>query len=87
MSFLRSVRTSYNPTLHTFHADGSPSEIDLNLAFTEYKTLDRSDVLNEDDESFYDMTNKRPKFSRANPSAGSATDLDANPNIGVVGGV
>ena len=69
MSFLRSVRTSYNPTLQTFHADGSPSEIDLNLAFTEYKTLDRSDVLNEDNESFYDMINKRPTFKSREEAA------------------
>lgn len=65
MSFLRNVQTVYNPTQQTFHKDGSPVEIDMNMGFTEYKTLDKSDVLNEDNESFYDMTNKRPTFSDA----------------------
>jgi len=35
------------------HADGSPTELDLNLTFTEYKPLNRDDVRNEDNDIFY----------------------------------
>lgn len=44
MCYLRNVQTSYNPTAASFHADGSPTEIDLSLAFTEHTTISRADV-------------------------------------------
>ena len=39
------------------HPDGSPTQIDLNLVFTEYKALSRRDILNEDDDIFYQFEN------------------------------
>jgi len=47
MCYLRNVSTSYNPTAASFHADGSPTEIDLTLSFVENKTLTRQDIDNE----------------------------------------
>ena len=50
--------------------------------------MDRSDVLNEDNESFYDMINKRPTFKETEEAEARKTmNLDADPNTGVVGGV
>jgi len=63
MSYLRTVQAVYNPTQQQFHEDGMPTEIDMTLAFSEYKTLSRKDVFFEDEESFYDIN---PKQSRAN---------------------
>ena len=55
-SYLRSISTNYNPTTPVLHDDGSPTEVDLSLSFTEYKTLHREDIVNEDDlEKFYDQ--------------------------------
>ena len=56
-SYLRSISTNYNPTTPVLHEDGSPTEIDLSLTFTEHKTLHRGDILKEDnnDGSFYEM--------------------------------
>ena len=59
LSYIRSVRSIYNPTQQTFHADGEPVEIDLQLAFVEYKTLSRQDVKAEGTEDFYDINTKR----------------------------
>ena len=39
------------------HPDGSPTQIDLNLVFTEYKALSWRDILNEDDDIFYQFEN------------------------------
>jgi len=61
LSYLNSVQTVYNPTQQTFHEDGSPTEIDLTLRFSEFKTLDRDDILNEDKASFYDITSHPDK--------------------------
>jgi len=44
MCYLRNVQTSYNPSAASFHADGSPTEIDLSLVFTEHTTISRADV-------------------------------------------
>ena len=44
MCYLRNVQTSYNPTAASFHADGSPTEIDLTLSFTEHTTISRADI-------------------------------------------
>jgi len=59
LSYIRSVRSIYNPTQQTFHADGEPVEIDLQLAFVEYKTLAKQDVMAEGTEDFYDINTKK----------------------------
>lgn len=42
--YLRSVNTTYNPSVMAFHTDGQPVEIDLTLSFVEEVTIDRQDV-------------------------------------------
>ncbi len=42
--YLRSVNHTINPTGGTFKRDGQASEIDLTLAFVEYKTLTKNDI-------------------------------------------
>ncbi len=49
MCYLRNVQTSYNPTAASFHADGSPTEIDLSLSFTEHTTISREDIVSGGD--------------------------------------
>ena len=51
--YLRNVSVVYNPTTPVLHADGSPTEVDINLAFMEYKTLRRRDIKLEGSEAFY----------------------------------
>ena len=58
LCYLRAVQATYNSTAGVLHTDGSPTEVDLNLSFTEYKTLSRYDVINEDDEVFYNFENQ-----------------------------
>jgi hypothetical protein len=57
LCYLKTVSTTYNPTSSVLHPDGSPTEIDLTLTFTEYKPLSRYDVVNEDNDSFYNFEN------------------------------
>lgn len=52
--YLRNISTVYNPTSPVLHPDGAPNEVDLNLSFTEYKTLSRQDVNNEDNDAAFD---------------------------------
>jgi hypothetical protein len=52
--YLRNISTVYNPTSAVLHPDGSPNEVDLNLGFTEYKTLSRQDIENEDNDNLFD---------------------------------
>ena len=59
LSYLRRVSSVYNPTQQTFHADGSPVEIDVSLGFVEYKTLSQQDIKAEGTEDFYDINTKR----------------------------
>ena len=40
-SFLANMSTTYNASSNMYHADGSPSEIDLSLTFTETKAMTR----------------------------------------------
>ena len=54
LSYLQSVNTTYNPGQQTFHPDGSPVEVDMNLTFFEYKTQSRQDVEAEDNDAYYD---------------------------------
>ena len=53
--YLRTISTVYNPTTPVLHPDGSPTEVDLNLSFTEYKPLSRYDIMIEDNNSLYDV--------------------------------
>lgn len=54
LSYLQNVNTTYNPGQQTFHPDGSPVEIDMNLTFFEYKTQSRQDVQAEDNDAYFD---------------------------------
>ena len=54
LSYLQSVNTTYNPGQQTFHPDGSPTEVDMNLTFFEYKTQSRQDVEAEDNDAYFD---------------------------------
>lgn len=54
LSYLQNVNTTYNPGQQTFHPDGSPTEVDMNLTFFEYKTQSRQDVEAEDNDAYYD---------------------------------
>ena len=58
LCYLTSVAATYNSTASVLHSDGSPTEVDLSLSFSEYKTLSRYDVINEDDEVFYNFENQ-----------------------------
>ena len=53
--YLRTISTVYNPTTPVLHPDGSPTEVDLNLSFTEYKPLSRYDIMIEDNNALYDV--------------------------------
>ena len=57
LSYLKTVSTTYNPTSAVLHPDGSPTEIDMTLTFTEYKPLSRYDVVNEENDTFYHFEN------------------------------
>lgn len=63
LCYLKSVQHVYNPTSAVLHSDGSPTEIDLTLSFTEYKALSRKDVINEDDDIFYHFETGRANAS------------------------
>lgn len=54
LSYLQNVNTTYNPGQQTFHPDGSPVEIDMNLTFFEYKTQSRQDVQAEENDAYFD---------------------------------
>jgi len=56
-SYLRSITAIYNPTSPVLHADGAPTEVDLNLSFMEYKPLRRRDILLEDKDAAFDLEN------------------------------
>lgn len=57
MSYLTGVQTSYNQVNAVLHPDGSPTQIDINLVFSEYKALSRRDIQNEDDDIYYQFEN------------------------------
>ena len=44
-SYLTSVTVTYNTNTPTFHADGMPAEVDLQLTFQESKALNRKHIL------------------------------------------
>ena len=43
-SFLQNVTTTYNASSNMFHPDGSPTEIDLTLTFSETKAMTREEL-------------------------------------------
>jgi len=45
--YLTNVTHNYNPSSQTWYEGGKPTEIDLTLQFTEYRTLSRYDIENE----------------------------------------
>jgi len=45
---LKGISTNYNSSSVAFHSDGNPVEIDLSLSFVEERTLNRSDIMDED---------------------------------------
>lgn len=55
LAYLKTVSTTYNPTATSVFYDGSPTEIDMNLTFMEYKALSRRDVWYEEDDNYYDL--------------------------------
>ena len=69
LCYLKTVSTTYNPTSAVLFPDGSPTEVDLTLTFTEYKPLSRYDVVNEDNDSFYNFEN-RPSSSTGQTNRG-----------------
>lgn len=48
LSYLSNVTHNYNPGASVYHPDGRPSEIDLTLVFTEYRTLSKKDIDNDE---------------------------------------
>ena len=42
--FLANITTTYNAGTNMFHADGSPSEVDMSLTFTETKAMTREEL-------------------------------------------
>lgn len=42
--YLRDVQTNFNPQSMSWHADGSPTQIQMTLNFTEYRTLRKEDI-------------------------------------------
>lgn len=58
LSYLQSVQAVYNPGTMALHEDGSPTEIDLTLTFLEHRALNRSDVINEDRDQYYEYYGK-----------------------------
>src|SRR6056300_447160 len=55
LCYCKSVSTTYNPTSTTVFSDGSPTEIDMNLTFAEYKAQSRNDIMFQDNPAYYDF--------------------------------
>lgn len=55
LCYCKSISTTYNPTSTTVFSDGSPTEIDMNLVFAEYKAQSRNDIFLQDNVSYYDF--------------------------------
>ena len=53
LSYLKAISTTYNSTSTTVFSDGSPTEIDMNLTFAEYKALSRDDLDRQSLPSYY----------------------------------
>ena len=68
LCYCKSVSATYNATNPVLHEDGSPTEIDLALNFTEYKAQTRKDIENEDNDSFYHFENGTDAGTSSNPA-------------------
>jgi len=69
LCYLKSISTVYNPQSPVLHEDGSPTETDINLTFTEYKALSRTDVVNQHNPILFDHELQTPaseKYSKEN---------------------
>lgn len=53
LCYLSGFNTNYNPSAPILHPDGSPVEVDISMAFKEYRALDRADILAEDEETYH----------------------------------
>ena len=45
--YLKSVSTNYNPQQSTFHKNGKPTQSNMTLSFTEYRTMHKKDIIDE----------------------------------------
>ena len=73
LCYCKGVSTTYNPTSPVLHPDGSPTEIDMNLTFVEYKAQTRKDIEAEGSDSFYHFENG-PTVDKATTSEPSYPD-------------
>ena len=55
LCYCKSISTTYNPTSTTVFSDGSPTEIDMNVTFSEYKAQSRNDIFAQEDLSYYNF--------------------------------
>ena len=79
LSYLKGISTTYNATSPVLHDDGSPTEVDMNLTFVEYKAQTRKDIINENSDTFYHFENGQDISER-----GPANQSGSNNNIGSV---
>ena len=72
LCYLKSVSVTYNATSPVLHKDGSPTEIDMNMTFVEYKAQTRKDIEAEGSDSFYHFENGPVSNAspRSTPSGG-----------------
>jgi hypothetical protein len=45
--YLKNVSTNYNPQQSTFHKNGKPTQTNMTLSFTEYRTMHKKDIIDE----------------------------------------
>ena len=81
LCYIRTINHVYNATSQTLHTDGSPTEIDLNLTFTEYKAQTRRDLLMEGNDNFYGYESIDAGMLAAIQKADIASSIDAVPNL------
>lgn len=55
-SFLANITTTYNAGSNMFHADGSPSEIDMSLTFTETQAMTREKLYPDGSSNQFEAT-------------------------------
>jgi len=58
--YLVSLETTFNSTTNTFHGDGAPLEVDINLSYQETRVLNRADIENANNPN-YGVTNNTGK--------------------------
>jgi len=85
LSYLKGISTTYNATSPVLHKDGSPTEIDMNLTFVEYKAQTRKDIENEDNDSFYHFENGQEEVAAGPADQGSSNNNIGNVSVGEAG--